>query len=273
MSYLLDRPAIISVSGGRSSGFMLRKIIDAFGGTLPDDVIPVFCNTGLEHERTYEFLAEMERRWAVRIRWLQYRDDGERHAYEEVTHGTHATKGEPFEALIRRSQYVPNPVTRKCTVELKIRTTQRFVRSLGWSEHTNAIGLRADEPRRVAKLRGDVKAEMAVAPMAVAGDTIDSVRAFWSAQPFDLMLPGGDNAFGNCVGCFLKSKDRLLRVFREEPDAADWWIRMETLGLAETAAGSRFRTDRPSYAALKRMAQEPMLFNDGEDTLPCNCTD
>lgn len=70
--YLLDRPAVIHVSGGRTSGFMLRKIIDAFGGTLPNDVIPVFCNTGLEHEATYRFLKELGDRWCP-IVWLEYR--------------------------------------------------------------------------------------------------------------------------------------------------------------------------------------------------------
>lgn len=43
--YLIHGPAILSISGGRTSGFMLRQIIDAHGGKLPADVVPVFCNT------------------------------------------------------------------------------------------------------------------------------------------------------------------------------------------------------------------------------------
>ena len=33
--YRVPRPAVISFSGGRTSGFMLKKIVDAYGGRLP----------------------------------------------------------------------------------------------------------------------------------------------------------------------------------------------------------------------------------------------
>lgn len=275
--YLIDGPAIISVSGGRTSGFMLRQIIDAHGGKLPDDVIPVFCNTGLEHAATYAFLEEIGRRWTP-IRWLEYRvgEDG-KHGFCEVTPETASRKGEPFEALIRKSNYLPNPVVRKCTVELKLQTSGRYTRALGWTEHYgNAIGLRADEPRRVAKMKGDRAAEEVLMPMHAAGHTVEDVRAFWDAQPFDLNLPKNDNAFGNCTGCFLKSRQRLLRVFRDEPEQAEWWIRMEKLGLSSKPSGAQFRSDRPGYADLLKMAQQPMLFEDDLDSdnaLPCACTE
>jgi len=58
--YAIDGPAVISFSGGRSSGFMLRNIIDAHGGTLPDDIKVIFANTGLEHHETYEFIHRIE---------------------------------------------------------------------------------------------------------------------------------------------------------------------------------------------------------------------
>lgn len=273
-AYKIEGPAIISVSGGRTSGFMLRQILDAHGGKLPENVVPVFCNTGLEHERTYDFIAEMATRWGTRIVWLEYRAVNDGHAFEVVTPDTAHRKGEPFEALIRKCGYVPNPVTRKCTVELKIRTSGRWVKAQGWAEYVNAIGLRADEPRRVARMKGDRAAEHVVMPMAEAGHTVDDVLAFWKAQPFDLQLPHNDPAFGNCAGCFLKSRARLLRVFREDPSLADWWIRMEALALASKPSGARFRIDRPNYARLKAMAQEPMLFEDEPETdLPCACTE
>jgi hypothetical protein len=46
--YLITGPALISFSGGRTSAFMLRQILDAHGGTLPDDVVVAFANTGKE---------------------------------------------------------------------------------------------------------------------------------------------------------------------------------------------------------------------------------
>ena len=42
---------VIHFSGGRTSAFMLWHILEAHGGTLPQDVKVVFCNTGKEHGR------------------------------------------------------------------------------------------------------------------------------------------------------------------------------------------------------------------------------
>ena len=36
--YLIKGPALISFSGGRTSGYMLNHILEAHGGRLPDDV-------------------------------------------------------------------------------------------------------------------------------------------------------------------------------------------------------------------------------------------
>lgn len=44
--YLISGPALVSFSGGRTSAFLLARILDAHGGGLPDDVIPAFCHSG-----------------------------------------------------------------------------------------------------------------------------------------------------------------------------------------------------------------------------------
>jgi hypothetical protein len=64
--YLIEGPALISFSGGRTSGYMLWQILDAHGGTLPDDVHVCFANTGKEREETLRFVHECETRWGVR---------------------------------------------------------------------------------------------------------------------------------------------------------------------------------------------------------------
>lgn len=271
--YRIDGPAILSVSGGRTSGFMLAKIVEAHGGTLPEDVRPVFCNTGLEHAATYEFLRQLGERVAP-ITWLEYRHTAGAHTFEPVTFDTASRKGEPFEALIRRTGMLPNPVVRKCTADLKIRTAHRYVKSLGWTSYTDCIGLRADEQRRLAKVRSDNAMREVSCPIARAGHHLADVLAFWRAQPFDLELPGNDNAFGNCTGCFLKSRARLQRVFRAEPEQADWWIRMEAMALSSKPSGARFRNDRQSYAAQLEIARtQSVMFDEEEDALPCACTE
>lgn len=40
--FLLPPHSVISFSGGRTSGMLLRRVLDAFGGTLPPDRVVIF---------------------------------------------------------------------------------------------------------------------------------------------------------------------------------------------------------------------------------------
>lgn len=261
--YLLERPALVSFSGGRTSGFMLAKVAEAFGGTLPSDVVPVFANTGLEDERTYQFVAEVSRRFPVVVI-----ERGPKDVANVVTIADCARKGEPFAQLITDKSYLPNPVARLCTAHLKIKAMASYARSLGWERWRVAIGLRADEERRVARVkttRLDEDYER-VTPISDAGHTLKDVTEFWDSQPFDLEFPRGDNLYGNCVGCFLKSRKRLDTIARETPHALAWWIEQERL------RGATFRSDRPNYAVLAKSAiEQPLLFSPDDESLPCDC--
>ena len=44
--YKIPTPAVISFSGGRTSAFMLKQILNAYGGKLPKDIHVCFANTG-----------------------------------------------------------------------------------------------------------------------------------------------------------------------------------------------------------------------------------
>jgi 3'-phosphoadenosine 5'-phosphosulfate sulfotransferase (PAPS reductase)/FAD synthetase len=63
----IDGPALISFSGGRTSGYMLWHILDAYDGKLPDDVHVCFANTGKEREETLRFVHECGSRWGVSL--------------------------------------------------------------------------------------------------------------------------------------------------------------------------------------------------------------
>ncbi len=275
--YFIEGPAIISVSGGRTSGFMLRKIIDAHGGKLPDDVIPVFCNTGREHEATLKFLKEIGERWCP-IVWLEYVYQPETtpvHAFKIVDYCSASRNGEPFESINRARSGLPTPINRHCTSELKIRTGNRFAKSLGWEAWTRVVGLRHDEPRRVAKIKGDIVAEDVACPMHAAGHTLADVREFWSTQPFDLALPGDDNAFGNCDLCFLKGRAKIEKVLQSDLARGEWWARQEEM-VWNNRRIRTFRDDRPSYRQMMtQLTVQGRLLDDAieDDTLPCMCHD
>jgi 3'-phosphoadenosine 5'-phosphosulfate sulfotransferase (PAPS reductase)/FAD synthetase len=64
--YKIEGPAVISFSGGRTSAYMLRKVLDAHEGELPPDVFVVFADTGKERPETLDFVRECSKRWGVR---------------------------------------------------------------------------------------------------------------------------------------------------------------------------------------------------------------
>ncbi len=267
--YLIDAPWVVSFSGGRTSAFMLRKILDAHGG-VPDGCVVAFANTGREHESTLEFVREVSSRWSVPIVWVE-RCFRENPNFKVVDFETASRNGEPFTELIRKKNYLPNPIARFCTEELKVRAIASYLKSIGITEATMAVGLRADEPRRVHRVNGDVRNGLEyTCPMAAAGHTLEDVMEFWKSQEFDLKLPNNDRAFGNCDLCFLKGSSMVERVIRHDASLADWWIEMEKM------IGGTFRKDRPKYSQIVTQIRiQPELFGEDDDdsSIPCTCTD
>lgn len=277
----------ISVSGGRTSGYMLWRVLQAHGGTLPADTVPLFANTGKENEATLVFVREMARQWDVPITWVEYR--AEPPWFAVVDFDTAARDGEPFEALIRKRRYLPNPLARFCTSELKIRSMHRHLRAMGWYEGDDGwdqmIGIRADEQRRVAKIRArghsteTIKEEMTL-PLADASVVLADVRDFWAAQPFDLDLPvlNGRTPDGNCDLCFLKPPAVRLSILRRAPEKAVWWIAQEAWGRSiqndPASRGVRFTKDGYTYAALAAFARDQRdMFDPDEEAIACFCGD
>ena len=274
--YLLELPAVVSFSGGRTSGYMLRKILDAHDGQ-PEGLEVCFQNTGLEHPATYEFVREVAERWGVRITWLQYYVNVEGdHDFHEVNFDSASRNGEPFTALIEKKGYLPTPVARICTTNLKMRTLDRYLKTLTTHQdgYTNAVGLRYDEPRRALRIKADNGREDVVVPLYQAKATEADVLAFWKEQDFDLDLPLTGNMAGNCVGCFLKGREKLEHLTVEMPEHFTWWLNAEA-SMVGRASKPFFRQDRPGYAAMLETARtQGQLFPiDGEDTVPCLCTD
>lgn len=279
--FAISGPALVSFSGGRTSGFMLHEIVAAHGGALPDDVFVTFANTGREMPETLDFVRDCGEQFGVDIVWLEYRaHDEPQKRWQRVTYETASRDGEPFKALIRQKNYLPNPVTRFCTIELKIRAMKLFAqRAQGWTEWTNVIGLRADEPRRVAKSRNNSDVWENAMPLAAAGVTKETVAAFWRGQNFDLHLPNinGKTPHGNCDLCFLKSAATLSGIMRTMPERARWWIEAEAEAEALTSkpSGARFRQDRPSYARMLAAVQDSgpgFDFGAADELNDCYCT-
>lgn len=268
--FIIDEPTCLSFSGGRTSAYLLWRVLQSNGG-LPDEAIVCFANTGKEEEATLEFVRDCEVNWQVKIHWLEYQD--EKPNFKVVDFDTASRNGEPFEQLILKRKYLPNPVTRFCTAILKIRTIHRYLKSLGWEHNENMdwLGIRADEQRRAAKV------DRSRTPLVAAGITAKDVGEFWRQQPFDLKLPNinGKTMHGNCDLCFLKGAKQIMSLVSEKPERAVWWAKMETLVKTSNQTfghGARFRKDRPSYAEMSKYIGQQMDMLD-EESIDCFCGD
>jgi 3'-phosphoadenosine 5'-phosphosulfate sulfotransferase (PAPS reductase)/FAD synthetase len=283
-AYQMSGTTVVSSSGGRTSAYMLRQVLDTNDDL--SELIVTFANTGKEHPATLDFVQECSERWGVPIVWLEYRND--ERGFAIVDYQTASRDGQPFEDLIRKRSYLPNPVTRFCTIDLKIRIIHKYLRSLGMSTEDDPVdmmtGIRADEPRRVAKIRhrkstSESKHATMVMPLADAGVGVQDVTNFWKAQPFDLMLPtiNGRTLEGNCDLCFLKGAKQVYSIIASDRQKAEWWARMERTAKSSsstTGDGALFRFDRPSYQQMLDYSDTQFdMFADHDEAIACFCGD
>ena len=286
--YRSEDNTVISFSGGRTSGFMLYKVLEAYKFKLPENIKVLFANTGKEMPETLDFVKRCSDEWGVEIVWLERRS---RRATEEeknkfvyttmvVDYKSASRNGAPFLELIATRGYAPNPVARFCTVDLKVRAISEYVKNVcGWEgRYTGLIGIRADEMRRASKMHGTVESNQErYLPLYLEGITKDDICKFWEESSFDLQLPNnrGTTDWGNCDLCFLKGLKKKLSIIRERPDLADWWIKAEKQLSENVGKGAFFRNDHPSYKSMKVIAtdQQSLDFFGDDETIPCFCGD
>ena len=268
--FKITEPTAISFSGGRTSAYLLRRVLEENNG-LPKCAKVLFCNTGKEDEATLKFINTIETKWNVPIVWLEYVAPS---GFKVVSYETASRNGEPFEEIIRHRKMLPNTRARFCTVELKIRTMRRYLQSLEWDEWDNMIGIRADEQRRAVKMKPDSKQENPVMPLHAAGVKKSDVLEFWEKNDFDLELPviNGETIGGNCDLCFLKSLPKIVSLVSQKPERAIWWANQENWAQTQTNGdGNRFRIDRPRYADIHKFVDKQIDMFD--DTIECFCGD
>lgn len=260
---------------------MLRKILDAHEGTLPAETFVVFSDTHKEKPETLAFVDRCAAEWGVELHRVDYPGG--------------------LAQIIRDRAFLPNAVARFCTVEGKIIPMMRFMSARGFEEWTNVVGIRHDEPRRVAKMRGISythtrrpirparwlklpederepepeggwpRAAYDVSlPLAAAGVTEADVLGYWREQDFDLGLKSYQ---GNCDLCFMKGVRKRVRILAEDPSIGRWW------GDMEEEIGGTFRSGESIPALLVRADAErrqlslPILIEENDDFSCGVCTD
>lgn len=181
----------------------------------------------------------------------------------------------------------------------------------GGVEYVALVGLRADEPARVGRVKernsgpeaSGYEGEHVYMPLADMHVAAADVNAFWTRQRWDLSLPP-DSGLSNCVYCFLKGGATLRKVHSEmaaekrrdappgygpldeTPCDVLWWQRMEEdygrdFAAEERVVKSELEHDflgffgagsRFTYRLLAE-SDESELTQFADDLLPCDCTD
>lgn len=282
---LKEQPTIISFSGGASSGYMLWHLLEEFGGTLPDWIQVLFCNTGDELEETLEFVQNFTDKLGVKIHWLETNAEKTNlpGRLKLVDFDMAARKGEPFDGMLARKKFLPNVIRRVCTTDLKIKPKKMFAKHvLGWKEFSNVIGYRADESHRYYDMfecdkdgkysRWDAGLAPQC-PMIRAKVNKPMVNEFWARQSWRLELEPWE---GNCVGCFLKGERILVATHRKRPGSLDRMNSREKIYKKKYphkgSSISQFNKDR-TFASIIRKADSQIDIDDIEDDQiqDCHC--
>ena len=218
---------VINFSGGKTSAYM--TIHEYREGDLV-----IFCDTGREHPKTYKFINDFEAYEGIPVIRLKYEGG--------------------FRALLNKKKQIPNNFKRFCTVELKVKTARRYLRSLKIIKYENIIGFRADEPLRVKRRKAMWKAVVDRFPLYENGVDKKMINEYWEKKPYTLEIP---SILGNCTLCFMKGKNAIINILTTYPELADEWIEDEKIN-KEIGKGYKYFPDI-SMEQLRDLAQNNLF--------------
>lgn len=303
-------PVQVRTSGGKTSG-LLAYLYTQFGrGEITYD----FANVGREDPGTYQFVKRLSdhiplRCWEVR-KPAEYGGRPSEMQFERVSVDSLDQTGAPlryvWETLAEFRKEAkglgpigPNPMMRLCTSYGKIKMLDHVAQAEGWDSWCAAIGLRADEPIRVAKMTArDTRVKSSIAPLARMGITKCMVDLFWEEQEFNLEIQPHQ---GNCTLCFLKDEADLAEIMLTgvDPDGSDWewWKRLDDefqingrdriryrqihqeaptrMAIRESLHQIKPMPSRPEWMDPRRFTlvrrQEEKILREGIRRVPCSC--
>ncbi len=243
---------VISVSGGKDSTAVLLLALER---CPPDSVVPIFCDTGNEHQAVYDYLDYLEQalgvsinrlranfteRFAVRRMFIARDCRSRRDKRGRKVRWTNKAKrralaalhpsGNPFLDLCMLKGRFPSRKAQFCTEALKRDVAVEF--QLGLQEQGHQViswqGVRRDE----SEARSDAKLAERIGPglwafRPLVAWTAADVFAFCAArsiQPNPLYLQGASRV--GCMPCINCRKDELQQIARRWPEhpqrISDW---------------------------------------------------
>jgi len=206
---------VVSFSGGRTSAYLCKLMIDNFG---IDNVDFVFMDTGFEHPKTYEFIKNINDYLKLNLTCLRgdfSRPLGDGIGYRVVSIDECVTDLIPFQEMMQKYG-VPYIGGMFCTDRMKLQPFKKYCNdAYGKSNYETWLGIRVDEPKRLTEKNG-------IKYLAEISDfEKQDILNWWKKQPFDLHI---DEWLGNCVFCPKKSNLKLSAAQRDESEIYLKWL-------------------------------------------------
>ena len=144
-----NKKKVVSDSGGRSSKFLAKFMLDKYG---KDNVDFVFMDTGEEHEETYKFIRSCNKAFGLDLTCL--RGDfslpiGAGVGYRVVSIDDIKPDSKPFEEMMAKYG-VPYIGGMFCTDRMKLKPYKKYCdKTYGKNNYETWLGVRYDEPKRL----------------------------------------------------------------------------------------------------------------------------
>lgn len=218
---MIKENIVVSFSGGRTSAYMCWWLKTYMSHIWNFHF--VYANTGLEHEKTLEFVDKVDKFLNLNLTWVEAvinKEKGEGTTYTIVDFESACRDNRLFKEMCNVYGLM-NGTFIHCTRELKIQPIKKFAQDyLGNKKTRTALGIRFDEPKRFKDDFINYLQPLAQITKTTKQDVLD----FWKEQPFDLEI---EEHYGNCVGCYKKSDKKLKMIADESPHYFDAFIDLE----------------------------------------------
>ena len=206
--FLKERPLVANVSGGKDSTAMALYFIE---NNL--DFEPVFCDTGWEHELTYEYLEYLEKfvlqKQIKRLRNKKY---------------FNTDKG-GYEEMVLKDLFFPTNMIRKCTIDLKVTPQLSYMEELREIHHkkpVSAVGIRKEESQARSVLgEFEEKDESTIWRPLIDWDfqQVVDIHKRHNVPPNPLYTKGFSRV--GCFPCIFSRKNEIKQAYHEDPTRFD----------------------------------------------------
>lgn len=147
---------IVSFSGGRTSAYLVY-LMEKKRKAEGLDVEYIFCDTGAEHPKTYEFIRNVINHFGIKLTCLrgnfnQPIGDGLTVDVVSIDEIGHNLINGPFAQLMRKYG-TPTVAAAWCTTRMKEDVANKYFFMMGYDKRKQYLGMRTDEPARYFGLK------------------------------------------------------------------------------------------------------------------------